>query len=179
MTVNYPNSFVARATRDPLIQAFYRDCLNLLRQYDTNTYMQQIEQIHKQVPIRHLMPNGQLAISGTRINETTIKIQINRSELVRLRLRCNLHAHSLNERIDSTQNYLLFKYQSQLAQEYRSREERMSAIDSVLIKPMHLWGRLRTICDHIDIVLKDLDQAAWAVTHIIEVMTAISKEKQL
>lgn len=127
---------------------------------------EEIERIHMTRKTRHL--NRKSASFVQDITEGLIDDQANRSRLTEILMSCIHTMRNLNSTLDSLEGYLLVEYAAQLSS-IRTKAERVGFIQyHILVKYKRYIDRVQRVKEAAELVIVDIDKAAWMYRNLIE-----------
>ncbi len=136
-------------------------------------FINEIERLHKTRGVRVL--GAQAMPSGKRIADAAMRDQSARSRCVEIVMQVTRSRNYLAIQMDVIRSYITAQYMQLLAESgARTITEKKEVVTSMFSKSDTVLHRLDTITEIADLVIKDIDQAAWAIartTTALEIAT--------
>jgi len=162
--------FTELAQKDKRVKALLKALHQGSYQIDLPALELEIDNLHLTRKIRTLKTQEVIASFQTKFLEAALQNQAYRSRLVEIKVKCFRIAAKLDEHISVVKTYLSMTYPNAL-KAYKTVAERRAAIESVLEEPFSFLKKLELKDKELAEVIKDTDQAGFAMKHIIEAMT--------
>lgn len=135
----------------------------------------EVERIHKTRGIRILRQESGKFLD--KVIDASIEDQANRSRLCELRLKCVRAEGALLEGVDALEEYLLLRYSSEMGA-IRTKDERNKVINLALRRFQKFLKEIKTLMDMTEIVISDIDKAAFSLQRIITAFELHSKPER-
>lgn len=143
-----------------------------------DSFTDEIEKLHKTRAVRVL--GAQAVPSGKRVADAAMRDQAVRSRCVEITMQVTRQRNYLAIQMDVIRSYLMAQYM-QLLGEYgvRTITEKREIISSMFSKADTCLHRLDTITEIADLVIKDCDQAAWALSKTVTALEVATKREMM
>ena len=132
----------------------------------------EIETAHKLRPIRTLKAHGNDFVG--RVIEALLADQATRSRLAEISLQAFRAEKSLETALSALKDHLIVTYAADLSM-FKTKEERFRIVDLVLARYTTYQNKVIMVQNMANIIIKDIDQAAWSIKGTIEAIKMISK----
>ena len=136
----------------------------------------EIETAHKLRPIRTLKPHGPEFVN--RVIDALLSDQATRSRLAEISLQAFRAEKTLETAISALKDHLIVTYSADLSM-FKTKEERLRIIDLVLARYTTYQDKVITIQNMTNIIIKDIDQAAWSLKATIEALKMVGKPEAM
>lgn len=132
--------------------------------------LKEIETLHKTRVSRSLQPKD--VLTSFQQNTVTMSMQnmAFRSRLVEIKMRFFKLHRSLNEHIDAMRDYLATRYSVEFKREFGTVDARRKALNYLMEDFSKKSAGFQTVMEMADLVINDIDQAAWGIKAVINVM---------
>ncbi len=161
--------FIELAQNDKRVKALHKAMHNGGYSIDLNSLEKEIDSLHLTRQVRTLKTTEVLVSFQRKFLDAALQNQAYRSRLVEIKVKCFRVAAQLDEHISIVRSHLSIKYPNAL-KSYKTIGERRAAIDSVLEEPMAFLLKLELKDKEIEVILKDMDAAAWTLKGIMDAM---------
>jgi len=140
------------------------------------TVYEEIERIHMTRKTRHLDKSSGSFVGD--ISEGMLNDQANRSRLTEILMSCIHALKNLKATLDSLEGYLLIEYADQLGS-IRTKGERASFMQHHVLSKYHKYvDRTERIKEAAELVIIDIDKAAWMYRNLIEAVKMASGRRE-
>lgn len=123
--------------------------------------------LHSSLLVRSLY--GKKQYSSKTLIEAVSQVQANRSRLVELRVRSSIHLSYIKEYSANFRRYVYTQYSDTL-KSYKTRDQRDALLLRLTAKAEEFLSEGESHLNLIDTLIKDLDQAGFAMRHMIDVL---------
>lgn len=135
-----------------------------LYQIPLDTYMDEIDQIHKGRGIRFLAQSSPRFIES--VVDASLQDQANRSRLTEIAMHCYKAENTLNEALTNLKTYLLMAYAADLGF-IRTKDERLQVVNMALAPFQSFMAEVAKVRALANMVIDDVDKAAWSLQRLI------------
>ena len=139
-------------------------------------YHKDLDLYHKSRPIRNLNPTSGKIID--QIVRASVDDQAFRSRIVAIMMECVRSSTTLQNAIDAYRDYVLVHYAEEL-KSLRTKEERMMVIKIATASFSKYVSKVQTLRDCCDLVVKDIDQAAWSLKLTVQTLEIHAKRENI
>ncbi|MDE1905100.1 MAG: hypothetical protein KGH75_01435 [Rhodospirillales bacterium] len=158
--------FLEKAKKDKRVIALFKALRNGSYTIDLKGLEKEVDTLHITRQVRKLKTEELLQSFQKRFTDAALENQAYRSRLVEIKVKCYRVSAKLEEHIKVIKGYLASQYPNSLSK-YRTASERRQAIDSVLEEPLTFLAKLAMKDKEIELIIKDLDQSAWAMKDVL------------
>ena len=154
------------------------DAFDRLPEYNLpiKTVYEEIERIHMTRKTRHLDKSSGSFVSD--VTEGMLDDQSNRSRLTEILMSCIHALKNLNASLESLEGYLLIEYADQLGT-IRTKGERANFVEHHVLSKYHKYAdRTSRIKEACELVITDIDKAAWMYKNLIESIKMASGRRE-
>lgn len=139
-------------------------------------YIEEMQALHKTRGIRVL--GAQALPTGKKVANAAMQDQSVRSRCVEIAVNVTRQRNYLAAIRDATRGYLIVKYGATLQQHgARTITDRREIIGERLDKADQIIGRLDSITEICDMLIKDLDQGNWALSRVVDALQVATKRE--
>jgi hypothetical protein len=160
---------------DERIQTF----LNLVKSgranIDSKALLDEIQQLHASREIRSLTYHDIAKSSQKVLIQASLQNQSYRSRVVEIKMIATRQYNIVEEHKDKLTRYIFATYKSSIT--FKTKGERDQYVEHLLEPANSLLSRLSSISEIADMIITDIDQAAWTIKNIITVMDLSSKRE--
>lgn len=135
----------------------------------------EVMEIHKTRSIRYLNRNDGRFIE--KIVDASLRDQANRSRLSEIAMQCYRAQSSIEEALEPLQEYLIMTYGPEISF-VRTKEERKQLVEMALRPFYKFVSQCSTLRNLIEIVVMDIDKAAWSLKLLISAYELHNRPEQ-
>jgi len=161
--------FTDIASSDTRVKALLKALRQGTYHIDLDGLEREIDSLHLTRMVRSLKTEEVIQSFQKKFIQAALQNQAFRSRLVEIKVKCFRVSAKLEEHIGVVRSYLSIKYPNGLSK-YRTVAERKQAINSILEEPMTFLSKLELKDRELELIIKDLDAAAWSLKGIMEAM---------
>lgn len=141
-------------------------------------FIDEIENLHKTRGVRVL--GAQAVPSGKRVADAAMRDQSVRSRCVEIVMQVTRRRNYLAIQMDVIRSYLTAQYMQLLGESgARTITEKKEIVSSMFSRADTILHRLDTITEIADLVIKDTDQAAWALSKTVTALEVATKREHM
>lgn len=141
-----------------------------------DAFTDEIERLHKTRGVRVL--GAQALPTGKKVADAAMRDQSVRSRCVEIVMSVTRSRNYLAIQMDTVRSYLMAQYMQLLHDEgIRTITEKREIINSMFSRADTCLHRLDTITQIADMVIKDVDQAGYALKHTVEALSVATKRE--
>lgn len=151
--------------------------------YDKGEYRLDTEKFLTEIQDMHITRNVRTLHSDTIISEIPKVIeaiaqnQATRSRIVEIKMYCTRASTKLKFKKETLINYLNVKYRDELKSQKGTQAERNALVQEVFAFTSPTITELQVLQDFCDLVINDIDQAAWSLKSIIDCLKILDEAK--
>jgi hypothetical protein len=143
-----------------------------------DAHIDEIERLHKTRGVRVL--GAQAMPSGKRVADAAMRDQGVRSRCVEIVMQVTRSRNYLAIQMDVVRSYVMAQYMQLLGESgARTITEKKEHVTSMFSKADTTLHRLDTITEIADLVIKDCDQAAWALSKTVSALEVATKREHM
>ena len=161
--------FKEKALKDDKLKLFLTKIKKGVYAIDTEKYMNEVKTIHATRMI-HTLSKQDIFGSQKAIVDCILENQAKRSRLVTIKSECIRKQNVLQEKIEVYSKYLKAQYANQLRLEFSTQQARNDAVESLFADAKSNTNSIETLIKVIDLIIVDIDQAAWAMKSLVEIL---------
>ncbi len=165
--------FTDLAAKDKRVRSLLKALHNGSYHLDLDGLEREIDSLHLTRQVRKLKTEEILMSFQRKFVDAALQNQAYRSRLVEIKVKCFRMSAKLEEHISVVRSHLGITYPNALSK-YKTVSERRAAINSVLEEPMTFLTKLELKDKEIEVLVKDLDAAAWSLKSIMDAMNLTS-----
>lgn len=129
--------------------------------------IKEIQTLHVTRTVR-LLHSDEIRENNNMVIDALINNQVTRSRIVEIKLNVSNLDIRIKARIEALTNYLMLTYAEDLKKNYKTQTERKSVVNSMFDFTNKLCAEIETVQKFADLIINDIDQAAWTLKSIID-----------
>lgn len=143
---------------------------------DSEKYLVEIENMHITRNVRTLDADS-IVREIPKVIEAIAQNQAVRSRIVEIKMKATRVSTKLKFKKETLINYLSVRYKEELRSQKGTQSERNALIQEVFSFTTPSFTELQVLTDFCDLVINDIDQAAWSLKSIIDCLKILDEAK--
>lgn len=134
---------------------------------DVKKYREEIRTLHAGRKVRTLKAKIVVRNFSNKFMDAALQNSAYRSRIVEIKMIMLDRKHELEEYLEALKKDLKVRYSEDLAETYRTINERDNAVAVVLSDAMSIIRNVDNACKYADLVIEDIDQSGWTMKHLM------------
>lgn len=160
-------TILVKVKKDERYKTFKKIVEQVQGRVDFETARNEAVSLHSGLIVRTLY--GKKQFSPKTIIESVAQVQANRSRLVELRSKSQIHLSYLDEAAEAFKRYLMTQYADDLAG-FRTKDQRDALLDRIMAKAQEILAEGKGFNNLLDGYIKDLDQAGYTHKALVDLL---------